>query len=64
MLTIGANRCVGSLGIWKCSTSVSRQKLRPPVQGRPVATSGSSAPAQAMISCERREMQMARLPVQ
>jgi hypothetical protein len=64
MLIIGAKRCVGSLGMRNRSTSVSRQKLRPPVHGRPVRASACCAPAHARISCERREMQIARLPVQ
>ncbi len=61
---MGAKRCVGSLGISKRSTSAWRKWLRPAVQPRPLFTSGASAPTQPRISCERREMQMARLPVQ
>src|ERR1700730_10302786 len=62
MFTIGAKRSAGSLGISKCSTSVSRKKLRPPTHARPLAVSGRSAPTQPRISSERRDKQIARLP--
>jgi hypothetical protein len=61
---MGAKRCAGSCGISKRSTSRSRQKLRPPVHGSALARIGASAPACDRISIDRREMQMARLPVQ
>ena len=63
MLIMGAKRCVGSLGIWKCSTCVLRQQLRPPVQGSAVASSGDRRrPAEDFLRAA--EMQIARLPVQ
>ena len=40
------------------------KKLRPPVHGKALPASAAPAPQAARISCERREMQIARLPLQ
>jgi hypothetical protein len=55
MLTMGAKRCVGSLGISKRSTSRSRQKLRPPVHGSALAAQRRrrAGPAQDLLRAAR-----------
>src|SRR6218665_3046856 len=46
----------------KPSTSCTRKKLRPRVQGKPLRRNGDTAPSRSSISRLRREMQAARLP--